>query len=521
MNKGSLIRTSHDKIHHGEMLALIAALLLGACQRTPTPTASPTPAGSSPSATLTEAINDVTARGSEAEAFAAAGVGHVVRVGGEVRTGDSSKARLDLSDNSILRLAPNSNFTLQRLPDPANAEPAARLKLVIGKLWASLFGGGLEVETPAGVATVRGSFATIEYVAGDPNTNADDILIVSCLEGQCGVSNATVNESLGNLQQVILTNGGAQVVRFALNDAAVQEFLSENPEALSMVATLTAAAPTFTPPPALPNTPTPTPVSTETPTPTPSPTTSATPFPLIGQHTVQSGETIFCIGRTYGVVPAAIAEVNGIPLPYTIIAGQVLKVPAVQWINIAAGPTCAPQFVSPYPGLPTATATLPGVSSPTPTNTPPNVTLTPTFTSPPPSAASATPTVTATSSLVPDTSPPTLALFGARPLLADKGQGTCSVTFFVTITDASGVSSASVEWSSYDYLATPAPGGSGSVAMTLNSGTSTSGVWQALFVVNIPPYGWLNWDAKATDTAGNSLTQPSGITINSATGGCP
>jgi hypothetical protein len=122
---------------------------------------------------------------------------------------------------------------------------------------------------------------------------------------------------------------------------------------------------------------------------------------------------------------------------------------------------------------------------------------------------------------VPDTSPPTLASFGARPLLADKGQGTCSVTFFVTITDASGVSSASVEWSSYDYLATPAPGGSGSVAMTLNSGTSTSGVWQAVFVVNIPPYGWLNWDAKATDTAGNSLTQPSGITINSVTGGCP
>jgi hypothetical protein len=122
---------------------------------------------------------------------------------------------------------------------------------------------------------------------------------------------------------------------------------------------------------------------------------------------------------------------------------------------------------------------------------------------------------------VPDTSPPVLASFGARPLLADVGQGTCSVTFFVTITDASGVSSASVEWDSFDYLATPAPGGFGSVAMSLSSGTSTDGVWQAVFVVNIPPYGWLNWDVRTTDTAGNSATQPSGITINSSTGGCP
>lgn len=503
--------------HRWQGLMILAAVLVGACQRATPP--APTSTDPARSAILTQVINNVTTRISQAEAFAQAGVGYTVSAGGEVRTGDASKARLDLSDDSIVRLAPNSNFTLQSLPNPVGADRTARLKLAIGKVWVSLFGGGLEVETPAGVATVRGSFATIEYVAGDPNTNADDILILSCLEGQCGVSNPTLSETLGNLQQVILTNGGAQVVRFALNDAAVQEFLSENPEALVMVATLTAAAPALTSTPTLPTTPTLTPISIETPTPTSSPTSSATPFPLIGQHTVQRGETLFCIARVYGVVPGAIALANNLSSPFTVFAGQVLGIPAVQWFNITPGPVCAPQFTSPFPGLPTATATRPGVSSPTSTHTPPSASLTPTSTSSPPATSSQTPT--ATPSSVPDTSPPALASFGARPLLADIGQGTCSVTFFVTITDASGVSSASVEWDSYDYLATPAPGGSGSVAMSLSSGTSTDGVWQVVFVVNIPPYGWLNWDVRATDTAGNSTTQPSGITVNSSTGGCP
>jgi len=103
-----------------------------------------------------------------------------------------------------------------------------------------------------------------------------------------------------------------------------------------------------------PNQPTPT-FAPPTPTfiiPTSAPVPTLPPVPIIGQHVVMAGDTIFCIGRTYGVVPAAIAEVNGIPSPFPIIAGQVLRIPAVQWFNIAAGPTCAPQFVSPYPGAP-------------------------------------------------------------------------------------------------------------------------------------------------------------------------
>jgi hypothetical protein len=45
-------------------------------------------------------------------------------------------------------------------------------------------------------------------------------------------------------------------------------------------------------------------------------------------HTVQYGETLFSIGRRYGVNPYHIAQVNGLDDPDYIYAGQVLYIPS-------------------------------------------------------------------------------------------------------------------------------------------------------------------------------------------------
>jgi LysM repeat protein len=47
----------------------------------------------------------------------------------------------------------------------------------------------------------------------------------------------------------------------------------------------------------------------------------------IAYHTVMPGETLFSIGRHYGVSPWAIASYNGIVNPNYIRAGQVLAIP--------------------------------------------------------------------------------------------------------------------------------------------------------------------------------------------------
>ena len=52
-------------------------------------------------------------------------------------------------------------------------------------------------------------------------------------------------------------------------------------------------------------------------------------------HRVSRGETLFSIGRRYGVNPYAIARANGIPNPNRIYAGQVLLIPTGQsWHRI-------------------------------------------------------------------------------------------------------------------------------------------------------------------------------------------
>ena len=67
--------------------------------------------------------------------------------------------------------------------------------------------------------------------------------------------------------------------------------------------------------------------------------------PYMGKHTVQSGETLYMIGRAYGVAPLAIASSNNIGEPYTIFPGQVLNIPRVRWPGgVPQGPTAKTQF---------------------------------------------------------------------------------------------------------------------------------------------------------------------------------
>jgi LysM repeat protein len=68
----------------------------------------------------------------------------------------------------------------------------------------------------------------------------------------------------------------------------------------------------------------------------------------LGYHTVQPGETLYCIGRAYSVSPWAIASHNGIVSPNAIYPGWVLAIPDAHAV-LPGGPTCARQFPSPGP----------------------------------------------------------------------------------------------------------------------------------------------------------------------------
>jgi LysM repeat protein len=85
-------------------------------------------------------------------------------------------------------------------------------------------------------------------------------------------------------------------------------------------------------------------------TPTRTPTITSTPIPPGPRiHVVRFGETLFCIGRAYGVSPWAIADTNGIWWPYIIFPYQRLRIPDVPWAPVPAGPVCQAQFTTPVP----------------------------------------------------------------------------------------------------------------------------------------------------------------------------
>jgi len=235
-----------------------------------------TPTASIGQVTVAEVQNDVTARGSSGESFVAATVGYRLGQGGEAKTGDDSKARLDFSDGTILRLGSNTSFAVQSLAPSDGGSLLTRLKMEAGKIWASLTGGALDVETPVGVASVRGSFAVITYELRDPVSSSDDILIVDCIEGHCHIQGLNTDQDFGSLERVIITGAG-QVTFIKLTGSAVDEFLSNNPESTRVVLTLTAAAVTATPTPTETLTPSLTPTITKTPTLVP--TRTRTPRP--------------------------------------------------------------------------------------------------------------------------------------------------------------------------------------------------------------------------------------------------
>ena len=152
---------------------------------------------------------------------------------------------------------------------------------------------------------------------------------------------------------------------------------ASDPAPLVVTVTPTAGlspAPTAVPAPS--NTPLPAATETASPTPTATQAAPAAAKPL-GEHVVRPGEYLYCIARTYGVLPAAIAQTNQLGPRGAIHIGQVLEIPAVKWQTIPAGPSCAAQFPSRFaravPGLPNYAPQKPSVAKPveqTATDTP-------------------------------------------------------------------------------------------------------------------------------------------------------
>jgi len=265
----------------GFVAILMAALAANACRfggvaSVPTATASPAPASPAVSATLpgrTAVLNDLVGNVLSGPAGSGkdtpASNGQAIGAGSEVHTGKTSKATINLNDGTILRLRADTLVTLDQLAGDA-LNPFTRLLLALGKVFVILKSGQLEVQSPVGVATVTGSFLSVEF---QPDTNT---VVVTCLEGSCTLRNDQGGTQLTTGQAASLTGGGSTVLRW-MTPAEIQAWLDDNPEAQAVAPAALTAIPSITPT----TTATPTASDTSTPSSTPSatqvpPTASAT-----------------------------------------------------------------------------------------------------------------------------------------------------------------------------------------------------------------------------------------------------
>jgi len=359
-------------------LVCLAAVLSAGCQRTfiqlETPNGTQTQgnattSGSGPerTAVLQEIDGSVEARPTVSDAWAPAKLGIQLVEGSQIRTGADGHALIELTEGSKIRLGPETTVAINIL-NPYLDSLLTSLAMDAGQVWVLLNDGALDVETPGGIASARSAYLSVAYDAGESD------LSISCLQGTCSfetvfipgghkLEHAGHNTSPEPMALADFGEWGVQVPEATQLAFLATEAVAQGNATLPVMPTTTPSAspvPTTPPPPDQPTeaNPTPSPVPSRTPI----PPTPIPPLPIIGRHLVGASETLFCIARGYGVLPAAIAQANGLITPFTVYPGQTLKIPAVQWDDILPGPVCAPQFKSPYPGLPVATPT-PAVTS--------------------------------------------------------------------------------------------------------------------------------------------------------------
>ena len=214
------------------------ALVLAACSSTPSSKAASDPSGAvqgkastqdSLNAKLSEIAGQVQARESQSASFSQATLNYILQVLGQVQTQADGKVRLDFSTGTLVRLGPNTLFTLQ--PSQQNSQGLLiQLQMALGKAWVMLKGGGtLQVQTPSGVAAVLGSFMGVTY---NPTTG---LLRITCLEGHCSLTTnvGSVEITTGQAAEVTGPNQAPQVSQMTSED--FQDWLASNPESSAYV----------------------------------------------------------------------------------------------------------------------------------------------------------------------------------------------------------------------------------------------------------------------------------------------
>ncbi|MBI3160206.1 MAG: FecR domain-containing protein [Chloroflexi bacterium] len=225
----------------GVYVVLIGTILLTGCSLrgsasadVPTvqptlPVSAPTPDVFAPSApaeaTLGEVSGTVQATISGQVTTGLDGLG--LHVEDRVVSGADGRARISFSNGSFVRQGPNSSVVIQGVNSEFSFN--ALLSMSAGEIWVMLTQGSMEVDTPSGVASVRGSYLSVRL---DPQTGQ---LIVTCLEGVCSLANSAGGVFFSAGEKAIITGISTPPDVQIMTDEDFNRWLQNNPEVSGIV----------------------------------------------------------------------------------------------------------------------------------------------------------------------------------------------------------------------------------------------------------------------------------------------
>jgi hypothetical protein len=180
------------------------------------------------SAKLSELVGVVQARDNPQTDYNPVDDGFVLKTVMQLQTKEESRVRLDLSTGSILRLGQLTLFSLDP-PTPQSGGVLSQIELQVGKVWIVLKGGSLDVNTPGGLASVRGSYMSVWV---EKNTNK---ITVCCLEGSCAFQNPAGAVELTSGQKVISSDPNLAPSVVPMDMLDIQDWNKNSPESAVVI----------------------------------------------------------------------------------------------------------------------------------------------------------------------------------------------------------------------------------------------------------------------------------------------
>lgn len=156
---------------------------------------------------------------------------HGLDMGNQILTKSEGRAKIEYFDGIIVRVGPKTLFTVTEQSQTEDQSLISRIRLMMGQIFIKhgdgYYQGQFEVDTPSGLAAVKGTMMSVQITA-------DGQTLVTCLEGVCALSNDKGELTLTEGQGASIESEEEAPQPAEIEDWQLNDWFENDPEALGI-----------------------------------------------------------------------------------------------------------------------------------------------------------------------------------------------------------------------------------------------------------------------------------------------